>query len=388
MVIGGGFAGATCARRLAAQGVAVTLVEPSPTYLACPHSNLVVAGLRGLEEQRFGYGGLREAGVTVVAQAATRVDPNERRVVLADGGRLDFDRLVMAPGIEIRFDALPGYDEEAEDLLPHAWRAGPQTDLLHRRLAAMDDGGVVAMAIPANPYRCPPGPYERASLIAHFLKTRKPRAKLLLLDAKDDFSKRRLFLREWETLYPGLIEHVPLAQGGRVIEVDVAGRRLVTEFGSVRFDVANVIPPQRAARIARESGLVDRSGWCPVEPLAFESRLHPGIHVLGDAAAMGAMPKSAFAANSQAKVLADALVAIFDGRRPVEPRLINTCYSLVAPRRAISVAGVYRPGTNGMLADIPGSGGTSAADASDEDRRMEAAHADAWFAAATNESFG
>ena len=323
-----------------------------------------------------------------MAQAATRVDPTRRRVVLADGGVLDFDRLVMAPGIEILFDALPGYDEQAESLLPHAWRAGPQTELLRRQLAAMDDGGVVAMAIPDHPYRCPPGPYERASLIAHFLKNRKPRAKLLLLDAKDDFSKRRLFLREWAALYPGLIEHVPLAQGGRVIEVEVAGRRLVTEFGSVRFDVANVIPPQRAARIARESGLVDRSGWCPVEPVAFESRLHPGIHVLGDAAAMGAMPKSAFAANSQAKVLADALVAIFDGRKPVEPRLINTCYSLVAPRRAISVAGVYRPGTNGMLADIPGSGGTSATDASDEDRRMEAAHADAWFAAVTNESFG
>ncbi len=370
------------------RGVAVTLVEPSASYLACPHSNLVVAGLRSSEEQRFGYEGLRDTGVAVVAQAATRVDAAERRVFLSDGGRLDFDRLVMAPGIEIRLDALPGYDAEAERLLPHAWRAGPQTDLLRRMLEAMDEGGVVAMSIPENPYRCPPGPYERAGLIAHFLKTRKPRAKLLLLDAKDDFSKRRLFLREWSSLYPGVIEHVPLSQGGRVVEVDVAGRSLATEFGSVRFDVANVIPPQRAARIASESGLVDRSGWCPVEPVAFESRLHPGIHVLGDAAAMGAMPKSAFAANSQAKVLADALVAIFAGRTPAEPRLINTCYSLVAPERAISVAGVYRPGANGMLSDIPGAGGTSAADASDEDRRTEAAHADAWFAAVTSESFG
>lgn len=388
VVIGGGFAGATCARRLAAAGIGTTLVEPSLAYLACPYSNLVIAGMRALEAQRFGYDGLRAAGVTLAAQAATLVDPQARRVALADGSVLAYDRLVIAPGIEIRLDALPGYDAAAESALPHAWRAGPQTALLRRQIEAMDTGGVVVMAIPANPYRCPPGPYERASLIAHVLKTRKPRAKLLLLDAKDDFSKRRLFLRAWQTLYPGLIEHVPLSEGGRVIEVDVAGSNLVTEFGRTRFDVANVIPPQRAAPIARAAGLADASGWCPVEPLAFESRLQPGIHVLGDAAAMGAMPKSAFAANAQAKSCADALVALFAGRAPVEPRLINTCYSFIAPGQAISVAGVYRPGANALLADIPGAGGTSPLDAPDPARQMEASYADAWFDTIIAESFG
>jgi len=388
VVVGGGFAGATCARRLAAAGIATTLVEPATSYLACPFSNLVVAGMRDLEEQRFGFDGLRAAGVAVAAQAASVIDPLARRVALTDGIVLAYDRLVLAPGVEIRLDALPGYDAAATEAMPHAWRAGPQTTLLRAQLEAMDDGGVVAMSIPANPYRCPPGPYERASLVAHYLSTRKPRSRLLLLDAKDGFSKQRLFEKAWRELYPGIVEWVPLSRGGRVIEVQARERVLVAEFERHRVDVANVIPPQRAAPIAREAGVADRSGWCPVDPATFESRLQPGIHVIGDAAVMGAMPKSACAANAQAKACAEVIAALLAGRAPAEPRLINTCYSLVAPGTGISVAGVYRPAANGLLAEIPGSGGTSPLDAPPEDRRLEASHAEAWFAAIAAETYG
>lgn len=388
VVIGGGFAGATAARRLAASGVAATLVEPSAAYVACPFSNLVIAGLRELDAQRFDYAAVARAGVTVVAQSARRLDTSTRRVLLEDGSALAYDRVVMAPGIELRFDAIPGYDERAAEAMPHAWRAGAQTTLLRRRLEALPDGGVVAMVVPANPYRCPPGPYERASLIAHFLKTRKPRAKLIVLDAKDAFSKQRLFQQAWQALYPGIIEWVSLSNGGRVVEVDVGARTLVGEFQRYAVDLANVIPPQRAAAVARDSGLADRSGWCPVDPVTFESRLQPGIHVIGDAAIMGGMPKSAFAANAQAKVCAAAIVELLGGRAPAAPKLINTCYSLVGPDYGISVAGVYRPGGAGVLADIEGAGGTSPLDAPASDRKLEAEYAEAWFRTITTDVFG
>ena len=346
------------------------------------------AGLREIALQRFGYDAVRAAGINVVPQAAARIDPVARRVTLVDGATLDYDRLVLAPGIDLRFDALPGYDEAAAEIMPHAWKAGPQTLLLRRQLEAMADGGVVAMAVPANPYRCPPGPYERASLIAHFLKTHKPRAKLLILDAKDNFSKQRLFEAAWRELYPGIVEWVSLSKGGRVVEIDLAARTVVTEFDRHRADVANIIPPQRAATIARDCGAADRSGWCPIDPVSFESRLLPNIHVIGDAGIMGGMPKSAFSANAQAKSCAAAVAALLDGKAPAVPKLINTCYSLIAPDYGISVAGVYRPAANGLLTDIEGAGGTSRLDAPRADRALEANYAHAWFATITHEVFG
>ena len=214
------------------------------------------------------------------------------------------------------------------------------------------------MTVPANPYRCPPGPYERASLIAYYLKAAKPRAKLLILDAKDRFSKQSLFEAAWAELYPGLLEWVPLSAGGNVVAVDAKTRTLVTEFGEHRADVANVIPPQRAGALALTVGVADQTGWCPIDPVTFESRLVPSIHVVGDAAIAGAMPKSAFSANAQAKVCAAAVLALLRGETPQEPRLINTCYSLVAPDYGISIAGVYRP-ADGLLTEIEGAGGTS-----------------------------
>lgn len=387
VVIGGGFGGATVARALRAGGIAVTLVEPRATYVACPFSNAVIAGMRPMEAQLFGYDALRRDGITVIHAAATAVDAASRRVVLSDAVALPYDRLVLSPGVDLRYDAIPGYGEAASAAMPHAWEAGPQTLLLREKLAAMPDGGLVVMTVPANPYRCPPGPYERASLVAHFLKTRKPRSKLILLDAKDVFSKQRLFQAAWRELYPGHLEYVPLAGGGAVSSVEPASLTVATDFERYKVAVANVIPPQRAGRIAAAAGVTDRTGWCPVDPASFESRLQPNIHVVGDAAIGGAAPKSAFSANAQGKVCAAAILDLFAGREPTEPRLINTCYSLVAPDYGISIAGVYRP-SNGLLVDIPGAGGTSPLDATRDVRALEATYAADWFRTVTGEVFG
>jgi sulfide dehydrogenase [flavocytochrome c] flavoprotein chain len=385
VVIGGGFAGASCARALKRLGLAVTLIEPEAAYVACPLSNAVLAGLRNIEAQTFGYD--RFDGIEVVRKRAEAVDAERRRVRLDDGSDLDYARLVLAPGVDLHFDMLPGYDEAAAEIMPHAWKAGPQTLLLRDQLAAMPDGGVVVVSAPANPFRCPPGPYERASLIAHYLKTSKPRSKLIVLDAKDTFSKQRLFEAAWRELYAGIIEWVPLSSGGRVTEVDPTTRTLVTEFGSHKADVANVIPPQRAGRIAQSAGVADQTGWCPIDPVTFESRLRPGIHVIGDAAIGGAMPKSAFSANAQAKVCADAVAALLNELEPAQPKLINTCYSLVAPNYGISIAGVYQP-RDGLLTEVEGAGGTSPLDAAQDVREREAAYAEDWFRTITSEVFG
>ena len=389
VIIGGGFGGVTCARTLrrADPQFEVTLVEPNPTFTACPFSNAVIAGLRDMGAQRFGYNAIRAAGIAVVQDQAMAVDPQARRVSLPDNSALDYDRLVLAPGIAIRWDALPGYDVAAAAVMPHAWLAGDQTLLLCRQLEAMADGGTVVISAPANPFRCPPGPYERASLIAYYLKKAKPRSKLIILDAKDTFSKQRLFQNAWQQLYPDLIEWVSLSNGGKVISVDAKTRTLVTDFAAYKADVANVIPPQRAAGIAQLAGVADGTGWCPIDPVTFESRLQPNIHVIGDAAIAGAMPKSAFAANAEAKVCAFAVAALLHGDTPSPPKLINTCYSLVAPDYGISIAGVYHT-TGGQLADVEGAGGVSPIDAPADFRALEAAYAEAWFRTITAETFG
>jgi sulfide dehydrogenase [flavocytochrome c] flavoprotein chain len=389
VVIGGGFAGASAARALKQldPGILVTLVEANPTFTACPFSNLVIAGLRELSAQQFTHKKMVEDGVILAAGTANIVDAQARSVIVGDGTRLNYDRLVLAPGIDIRWDALPGYNEAAAERMPHAWKAGEQTLLLRRQLEAMEDGGLVVMTAPANPFRCPPGPYERASLIAHYLKTRKPRSKLIVLDAKDQFSKQGLFQKAWKELYPDHLEWVSLSSGGKVTSVDPATNTLVTDFGRHEAKVANVIPPQKAGRIAELASVTDRSGWCPIDPVTFESKQQQNIHVIGDATIAGAMPKSAFTANAHAKVCAAAIVQLLKGQTPGEPRLINTCYSLVAPDYGIHVAGVYRP-VNGVLTDIQGSGGVSKADAPPETRALEAQFANDWFKTITAEVFG
>jgi NADPH-dependent 2,4-dienoyl-CoA reductase/sulfur reductase-like enzyme len=389
VVVGGGFAGASAARALKKTDprVAVTLVEASRTFTACPFSNLVIAGLRQLPQQQFGYDKIAADGVQVAFANATAVDPSARTVTVSTGQSLPYDRLVLAPGIDIRWDALPGYNEAAAETLPHAWKAGAQTALLRRQLEAMEDGGTVIIAAPANPFRCPPGPYERASLIAHYLKTTKPKSKLLVLDAKDQFSKQRLFQNAWKELYPQHLEWMGLSQGGKVTAVEIATRTLTTDFGSHTGDVINVVPPQKAGRIAELAGATDRTGWCPIDPVTFESRLVPNVHVVGDATIAGGMPKSAFTANAQAKVCAAAVAKLLAGEKPADPKLINTCYSVVAPDYGINVAGVYIP-VNGVLTEIQGSGGVSAADAPRSVRAQEAEFAKGWFNTVTAEVFG
>ena len=389
MVVGGGFAGATCARALKKlqPGLSVTLVEADRIFTACPMSSEVVAGLRELKQQEFSYDGLRRAGVSVVSSAAQSVDPAKRTVTLADGSQLPWDRLVIAPGIDIDWKGLPGYDEKAAERMPHAWKAGPQTMLLRRQLEAMEDGGLVVISLPDGLIRCAPAPYERAGLIAHYLKTKKPKSKILILDAKDSFSQQRLFQKAWKELYPGMIEWVALSQAGKVTSVDAAALTFTTDFETHKAAVGNVIPPQRAGAIARAAGVADSSGWCPVEPVSFESTLQPGIHVLGDAVVLSGLAKSAYIASEAARVCAAAIVARLAGKPPAEPRLGNTCYSMAAPDYAFSMKYLYRP-QDGQLVEIPGNTYFSPLDGDAALRAREAGEAQAWFRTATNEIFG
>ena len=389
VIIGGGFAGVTVARELkaAAPNLSVALIEPKRRYVACPFSNLVIAGLRSLEEQTFSYAALQSDGIYVVHDSAVAVDYDARTVRLAEGDDLPFDRLEVTPGIELDYDALSGYDAAAAEVAPHAWQAGPQTLLLRRQLEAMPDGGVVAMAIPDNPYRCPPGPYERASLIAWYLKQHKPRAKLLLLDAKDRFSKQPLFEQAWQQEYGELLSWQGRSDGAAVTRVDAQTQTLYTDFDSVRADVLNVIPPQRAGAIARQANLVDESGWCPVDAASFESLRQAGTYVLGDAAIANAMPKSAFAANAQGRHCAAQVLRNLAGEPPLDGKLLNTCYSLVRPGYGISVAGVYEPAGE-FWQEIDGAGGASPVTAPARQRSLEAEYAAAWFDHLTGSLFG
>ena len=387
IVIGGGFGGASCARALRRidPKLLITLIEPNRTFTACPFSNEVIAGLREIGAQQFTYDKIAGEGITVIAQAAAKIDPQKHTVDLADGTSLGYVRLVLAPGIDLRFDALPGYDEAAAAKMPHAWKAGEQTTLLRRQIEAMEDGGVVALAVPAAPLRCPPAPYERASLIAHYLKTRKPRCKILILDAKDAFPQQRLFENAWKELYPGMIERVSLSQGGRVTSVDAATNTIVTDFGNYTAEVVNVIPPQKAGGIAAVAGAVDNTGWCPIDPVTFASKLVPDIHVIGDACFGGGIPKSASAANAQAKACAEAVVSLTSGKQPAMPRLVGACYNTVAPGYAFSLSGIYLP-KDGIFAETEG--GASPVDAPRELRAREADDARAWYKTITVETFG
>ena len=386
-VIGGGFGGASCARALRQLDprLQVTLIEPNRIFTACPFSNEVIGGLRELGQQQFTYDRIAAEGVTVIAQAAAKIDPERRAVELADGNFLTYDRLVLAPGIDMRFDALPGYDEAASARMPHAWKAGEQTVLLRKQIEAMDDGGVVVLAVPSAPLRCPPAPYERACLIAHYLKASKPRSKILILDAKDAFSQQRLFENAWKELYPGMIERIALSQGGRVTSVDPATNSIITDFGNYTAAVANVIPPHKAGRIAEIAGAVDKTGWCPIDPVTFASRLVPDIHVIGDAAIAGGIPKSASAASAQGKACAAAIVNAFSGKSPEMPRLNGACYNTVAPGYAFSLKGIYQP-RDGQFAEAEVS--ISPADAPREVRQREAEQALDWFNTITADAFG
>ncbi len=387
VVIGGGFGGASCARALRKLDarLQVTLIEPNRIFTACPFSNEVIAGLREIEAQQFSYDKIVAEGVTVIPQAAAKVDPQARTVGLADGSSVGYDRLVLAPGIDLRFDALPGYDEAASLKMPHAWKAGEQTTLLRKQIEAMEDGGVVVLAVPAAPLLCPPAPYERASLIAHYLKTKKPRSKILILDAKDGFSQQRLFEAAWKELYPGMIERIALSQGGRVTSVDPATGTIVTDFGNYTAEVASVIPPQKAGHVAEIAGAADNTGWCPIDPVSFGSKLLPNVHVIGDACIAGQIPKSASAANAQGKACAAVIANLISGKSPDMPRLNGACYNTVAPGYAFSLSGIYQPKED-QFAEVEGN--TSPVDAPRDVRQQEAEKAQNWFKTITVDAFG
>jgi len=389
VVVGGGFGGASCARelkRLDAR-LQVTLIEPNEVYTAMPMSNAVIAGLRELKQQQFGYGALQRAGVAVIHASATGVDAHTKTVTLSSGAKLTCERLVVAPGIDFRWSAIQGYDEKAASVIPHAFKDGDQVALLRRQLEAMQDGGTVVISVPVTPARCPPAPYERASLIAHYLKTKKPRAKIIVLDAKESFTMQKLFQNAWAALYPGLIEWVSVSVGGTLASVDVASRTLSTDFDKYQADVANIIPPQKAGRAAEIAGVADKTGWCPVDPVTFESKLQPNVHVIGDAALAGAMPRSASAANSQAKICAAAIVKLLKGETPDKPTLTSSCYSLITPDSAISQLGTFRPDGD-QYVEPAGAAIVSPVEATDTVRRDEANKASDWFAAITSQVFG
>jgi NADPH-dependent 2,4-dienoyl-CoA reductase/sulfur reductase-like enzyme len=388
VVIGGGAGGATVARYLAAstETIAVTLVEPKRRYITCFFSNLYLAGLRSLESLSHGYETLAQRyGITVIHEMAAAIDPVAKTVGLASGAKLPYDRLVLAPGIAFKFGAIDGYDEPASEIMPHAWNAGPQSELLRRQLESMEDGGVFVLVVPPDPFRCPPAPYERASLVAYYFKQFKPKSKILILDAKDSFKAQDLFEDAWARHYPGMIEWLPVQFTGGVKAVDVKTRSVMTAGDTFKAAVANFVPAQTAGDLARQAGLADKSGWCPVDPVTFESTLQPAIHLVGDAIVGGDMPKSAFSANSQAKACAFAIAASLTGSPLFPPHLFNSCYTFFSPDDAFSNAINFKP-VAGKLKAVDTF--LSRLDESAEIRRRTAHQAVGWYATFTRDLFG
>ena len=374
-IVGGGFGGATCARYLNAYdpSVHVTLIDPATRFVSCPMSNRVVAGQLPPEAITFPLDAVADAHVAAHALA---VDA-EQRLVVTEQGAVPYDRVVLSPGIEFVHDAIDG----APGGFLHAWRGGIETMALRDAIRDMRPGGVFAIAVPDHPYRCPPGPYERASLVAEYLTQHNPRAKILILDAKDAFTKQPLFKEAWGALYPGMIDWIPRSESGNVIAV--RDGVFVTDFDEHAIDVGNLIPPQRAAAIARDFD--QGRGWCSVDPVTFESVVAPGVHLVGDAIEAAPMPKSAFSANNQAKACAAAVVALLRDREPPPPLMMNTCYSLAAADYGFSISAVYDVADAAIRTRA---GGQSPLGAPREEREREARYAGDWFHAITRDAFG
>lgn len=399
VVIGGGSGGATAARYLRRfdPTLEVTLIERNPIYHTCYMSNEVIGGERQLDSISFNYDGLRKAGINVVIDEVTSVDPKAKTITTKQGS-FNYDKLVVSPGTDLKWGAIEGYEEETAKTIPHAWKAGEQTTLLRSQLEAMENGGVVVISVPANPYRCPPGPYERASLIAQYLKQHKPKSKVIILDAKSSFSKQDLFIEGWKKLYGygtenSLIEWKGLEDQATVTKVDAKTLTVTTAFDDeIKANVLNIIPPQKAGKLAHDLGLANDSGWCPIDFKTFESTVHKDIYVIGDACIAGAMPKSAYSANSQAKTAAAAIVTTLQGKELPETSHINTCYSLVGKDYGISIAAIYKVGNTEegkpSIISVKDSGGVSVKEADEGTRKAEAAYAHGWYTNITQEMFG
>ncbi len=389
IVIGGGYGGAIAAKyiKMADPAIDVMLIEKNAQYVSCPLSNEVLGGERTIDSITFDYKATSaNHDIKVVHDTVLEIDAAGHSVKGSSGNQYSYDKLVVSPGIDFRYDKLDGYDAQVAEQIPHAWKAGPQTLLLRKQLEAMKDGGVCYIAAPPNPFRCPPGPYERAAQIAHYFKQHKPKSKVIILDAKDKFSKQGLFMQGYKKFYGDMVEWVSGANGGIIEAVDAGNNTLIGQVDEYRGDVLNVIPAQRAGKIAQLAGLTNDSGWCPVDQLTFESSIHKDIHVIGDASIAGKMPKSGYAANSQGKVCAAAIVSAVNGETPGEPSYVNTCYSIISPDWGISVAAVYQL-VDGNIVGVEGAGGLSPMDASAETRAVEAQFARSWFRNITSDMF-
>ncbi|PIE11362.1 MAG: flavocytochrome C [Rhodobacterales bacterium] len=344
VVVGGGAGGATAARYIAKDSdgaIDVTLIEPSRTYYTCFFSNLYLGGMRSFESLGHTYGGLAAGGVNVVHDWVVGVDRDARMVMTAGGHTLPYDKLIVSPGIDFVEGSVPGWDVSAQNAMPHAYKAGSQTQLLRAQLEAMPEGGTFAMVAPPNPYRCPPGPYERISMVAHYLKENNPTAKILIADPKEKFSKQGLFEEGWNAHYSGMITRIGPDFGGGNTSVNPAEMTVDIDGDVNKVDVCNVIPAQKAGKVAADAGLTDDSGWAPVNAADMSSKVDENIHVLGDAAAQGDMPKSGFSANSQAKVCAMAVRGALTGSKVFPARFANTCWSLISPDNGVKVGASY-----------------------------------------------
>ena len=363
VVVGGGFGGTIAAKyiRMLDKSIEVVLIEQNRQFVGCPFSNLYIGGLMpDLSTLTIGYDTLAARhGIKVIYDSVTAIDPAKKTVTVSGGTVIDYDRLVLSPGVDFRPEELEGYDlATTPQIMPHAWKAGSQTLLLRKQLVDMPDGGTVVLTVPLAPFRCPPGPYERTSMIAMYLKQHKPKSKIVVLDANPDIaSKAGLFRKGWKKHYEGIIQY---RSAQKVTAVSVKNHSVFIEgMEEVKGDVINVIPPQRAGRIASVAGLIGPDkAWCPVNGTTFESSLQKNIHVIGDACIAGAMPKSAYSANSEAKICASNLVALMNGKEIVDMSGINVCYSFLSASEAVSVAGVYAV-KEGQIVAVPNSGGVS-----------------------------
>jgi len=390
VVVGGGFSGGQCALALrrANPAIEVILIDPDQRYVTCPMSNSVIVGLRSLESITVLRGGFARAGVRWVRDRADALDVARRRITLGCGHTIAYDKLVLAAGIRFLWGQPEGYDEAAAARMPHAWQAGSQTELLRAQLRNMRDGGVVAISVPAGPMRCPPGPFERASLIASYLKQHKPRSKVLIFDANNHFPKQDSFSAVWRDVYPDMIEWIPVVSGGAVLRVEPAAMILHTTQGAHRVDVANIIPPQAPAKLAADAGLAAAHGWCPVKLDTFESTLAADVHVIGDACIADPMPKSASAASSQAKQCALAIAASFSGRMRPEPHFDSVCYSMLGPGRALSIHAAFGWADGAIQRQPPPAETDDGGEESEGQADIEARNAETWYQGIVAESFG
>ncbi|MEL6281718.1 MAG: NAD(P)/FAD-dependent oxidoreductase [Pseudomonadota bacterium] len=389
VVIGGGTGGATAARYLAKDSkgaLDVTLIEPTRTYYTCFFSNLYIGGFRDFASIGHNYGKLvSEYGVNVVHDWATGVDRDAKTVALAGGGSVPYDRLVISPGIDFVDSAVPGWDLSAQNKMPHAYKAGSQTQLLKSQLESMPEGGVFAMVAPPNPFRCPPGPYERICMAAHLLKEKNPTAKIMVIDPKPKFSKQALFQEGWDTHYSGMIEWIGPDFGGDKVEVRPDSMEVVVDGEAMKVDACNVIPKQKAGRIAELAGVTNDAGWAPVVPATFQSKADENIHVLGDASQQGDMPKSGFSANSQAKVAANAIRGALTGSKVFPAKFANTCWSLIDTNDGVKVGASYEA-TEEKVAKTDGFISQTGEDAALRKQTYEESLG--WYAGITTDMFG